>query len=81
MHPQQLRVPEDELEVPVSDATTARQVIELCLRRLGLTGPDDYTLSEVLIDRNGEDADSAAPQLCGESWSGEDVPLPLAQLQ
>ncbi|KAF0288821.1 Diacylglycerol kinase theta [Amphibalanus amphitrite] len=54
VHPQQLRVQEEQLDVPVSDATTSRQVIEYCLRQLGLTGPDDYTLSEVLIDRNGE---------------------------
>ncbi|XP_043194668.1 diacylglycerol kinase theta-like isoform X1 [Amphibalanus amphitrite] len=52
VHPQQLRVQEEQLDVPVSDATTCRQVIEYCLRQLGLTGPDDYTLSEVLIDRN-----------------------------
>ena len=56
MHPQQLRVQEDQLDVPVSDSTTCRQVIEYCLRQLGLSGPDDYTLSEVLIDRNGERA-------------------------
>lgn len=53
MHPQQLRVSEDQLDVPVTDTTTARQVIEHSLRQLGLCGPDDYTLSEVLIDRNG----------------------------
>ena len=56
VHPQQLRVQEQQLDVPVTDTTTARQVIEHCLRQLGLSGPDDYTLSEVLIDRNGEHA-------------------------